>query len=98
MSTKLVAAFAPTFYEVVNESHLHHGSQHTESHFKIIVVTPQWTGVPRLQRHREVMACLNLELAEIHASSLHLFSPHEWAEKDPKHVSSPRCAGQDNNK
>lgn len=92
---KLLKAFDPVFLDVVNESHLHNVPQGSESHFKVVIVTPAFNGMRLLQRHRAVNAIVAEELAEkIHALALHTYTPSEWyeyyAEKPP---ASPRCYG-----
>ncbi|QBL08696.1 BolA/IbaG family iron-sulfur metabolism protein [Rheinheimera sp. D18] len=92
---KLLSKFDPEFLEVVNESHLHNVPQGSESHFKVVIVTPAFNGLRLIQRHRAVNAELAEELAEkIHALALHTYTPSEWheyyADKTPI---SPRCYG-----
>ncbi len=92
---KLLSAFDPVFLDVVDESHMHNVPQGAESHFKVVIVTPQFDGMRLLQRHRAVNAVVAAELAEkIHALALHTYTPSEWyeyyAEKPP---ASPKCFG-----
>lgn len=92
---KLLSAFDPVFLDVVNESHLHNVPSGSESHFKVVIVTPAFNGMRLLARHRAVNAIVAEELAEkIHALALHTYTPSEWyeyyAEKPPV---SPRCYG-----
>jgi BolA protein len=79
---KLVAALQPTRLDVVNESHLHAGHRGSpgtgESHFRVLIVSPLFTGKPRLQRHRLVNAALAAELqGTIHALALETYAPEE---------------------
>ncbi len=92
---KLLSAFDPVHLEVVDESHMHNVPPGAESHFKVVIVTPQFEGQRLLQRHRSVNAVVAEELAEkIHALALHTYTPSEWyeyyAEKPP---ASPKCFG-----
>lgn len=92
---KLLQAFDPILLDVVNESDMHNVPAGSESHFKVIIVTPLFEGMRLLQRHRAVNAVVAEELAEkIHALALHTYTPSEWyeyhAEKAPV---SPRCLG-----
>ncbi len=92
---KLLQAFQPVFLDVVNESHMHSVAPGSESHFKVVIVTPAFDGMRLLQRHRAVNAVVAEELAEkIHALALHTYTPSEWyeyyAEKPP---ASPKCFG-----
>ena len=79
---KLARAFAPTRLEVINESHLHAGHRDApgtgESHFRVVIVSPQFAGKSRLERHRLVNATLAGELAgKVHALALKTYAPGE---------------------
>lgn len=94
---KLLDAFDPIVLDVVNESSKHNVPAGSESHFKVVIVTPQFDGMRLLQRHRAVNAVVAEELAQdIHALALHTYTPNEWyeyfAEKPP---ASPKCMGDE---
>jgi BolA protein len=79
---KLEEAFAPTFLEVEDESHLHvtHGNYKLggESHFHVTIISPIFSGMSRIERHRQVYECLDEELKKnIHALRLNIMSPEE---------------------
>ncbi len=79
---KLVQAFQPTRLEILNESHLHaghHGSPGTgESHFRVLLVSPVFTGKSRLERHRLVNHALAAELqGKVHALAIKAYAPEE---------------------
>ena len=79
---KLDRALQPTRLEVVNESHLHAGHRSSpgtgESHFRVLIVSPLFTGKSRLERHRLVNAALAAELAgRIHALAVEVYAPEE---------------------
>jgi BolA protein len=79
---KLMVALEPTRLDVINESELHAGHRSSpgtgESHFRILVVSPKFSGVTRLGRHRMVNAALADELAgRIHALALATYAPDE---------------------
>jgi BolA protein len=79
---KLARAFAPARLEVINESHLHAGHRDApgtgESHFRVVIVSPQFAGKSRLERHRLVNATLAEELAgKVHALALKTYAPGE---------------------
>ena len=61
---KLLDAFNPIHLDVVNESANHNVPPGSESHFKVVIVTPQFEGMRLLQRHRAVNAIVAEELAE----------------------------------
>jgi BolA family transcriptional regulator, general stress-responsive regulator len=79
---KLVAAFAPTRLEVSNESHLHAGHRSTpgtgESHFRVLIQAPVFSGRSRLERHRLVNKALAAELqGPVHALAITAYAPDE---------------------
>jgi BolA protein len=79
---KLVAAFAPTRLEISNESHLHAGHRGTpgtgESHFRVLIQAPIFSGRTRLERHRLVNAALAAELGgPVHALAIAAYAPGE---------------------
>jgi BolA family transcriptional regulator, general stress-responsive regulator len=79
---KLLGSFQPTRLEVINESHLHAGHRGSpgtgESHFRVLMVSAQFAGKSRLQRHRLVNEALAAELAgKVHALALELRAPDE---------------------
>lgn len=87
-----LAAFAPTYLDVANESHMH-GGPATESHFKVTLVSEQFEGERLLARHRKVNQILATELAgSIHALALHTYTPDEWYKRQNA-PQSPACLG-----
>jgi BolA protein len=76
-----------------NESHMHSGTA-TDSHFKLILVSDDFTGKRAVQRHQSVYAIVaDLMNNPIHALALHLFTSEEWAVKEDKQLLSPKCLG-----
>ena len=79
---KLVRAFQPTRLEVLNESDLHAGHRGSpgtgESHFRVLLVSPLFTGKSRLERHRLVNETLAAELkGKVHALAIKAYAPEE---------------------
>ena len=79
---KLLQTFQPSRLEVINDSHLHAGHRGSpgtgESHFRVLMVSAQFTGKSRLQRHRMVNEALAKELqGKVHALALDLRAPGE---------------------
>jgi BolA protein len=79
---KLMVALEPMRLEVVNESEKHAGHRSSpgtgESHFRILVVSPRFAGLPRVARHRMVNEALADELSgRIHALALSTYAPGE---------------------
>lgn len=90
----LTRTFAPTLLEVEDESHMHASGKGRESHFRVVVVSPSFDGVMRVERHRRV----NRAAADLFAEGLHALSIHALTE--PEHhtrgaLASPACAGGD---
>ncbi|MBK8163931.1 MAG: BolA/IbaG family iron-sulfur metabolism protein [Gammaproteobacteria bacterium] len=80
--------------EVINESNRHNVAPGSESHFKLVLVTPAFDGIGLLARHRMINALLADELAnELHALSIHAYTPEEWETRTGKAPMSPPCLG-----
>ncbi|WP_025738826.1 transcriptional regulator BolA [Salinivibrio socompensis] len=90
---KLKQAFTPDYLDVRNESFMHNVPEGAESHFKVVVVSEQFSGQRLIQRHRAVNTTLADELAgEVHALAIHTYSPAEWQEQIQA-PDSPACRG-----
>jgi BolA protein len=79
---KLTAALNPLVLEILDESHKHagHAGAHPggSSHFRIHAVSPVFTLLSRIERHRLIHNLLKEELeTSIHALALNLRSPEE---------------------
>ena len=93
ITEKLQKALTPEFLEVLNESHMHSGPA-TESHFRLSVVSEQFTGLPAVQRHQMIYACLAAELqGGVHALAVHTYTPDEWLRSGNTIPESPDCRG-----
>ena len=91
--TAKLAAFAPHHLEVLNESHNHNVPPNAETHFKVVIVSAQFSGTPLLQRHRAVNDALADELAgPVHALSIVAKTPEQWS-KSQAVPESPECMG-----
>ena len=90
IESKLREAFSPERLIVVNESLLHAGHRHAEAgheavfdgsgetHFRVRIVSPAFTGMSRVERHRAVNAALSEELkAGLHALAIEPAAPGE---------------------
>jgi len=89
----LRAAFSPAFLEVVNESDGHNVPKGSESHFKVVVVSDDFDGQSRIQRHKLVYSAAAKEIELVHAFSVSAFSVSEWDEKQGNIPASPPCLG-----
>ncbi|WP_026376319.1 transcriptional regulator BolA [Aestuariibacter salexigens] len=91
---KLYAHFDPQHLEVVNESYMHNVPSGSETHFKVVLVSPKFSGERLINRHRSVNAVLKEELANsVHALALHTYTDQEWANLYNEAPLSPRCLG-----
>ncbi|MEC8173110.1 MAG: BolA/IbaG family iron-sulfur metabolism protein [Pseudomonadota bacterium] len=91
---KISKALSPNHLQVINESHMHNVPPGSESHFKLVVVTDTFSGVPRVRRHQTVNGILKDELAgPIHALSMETLTMEEWERKGGVVRASPDCLG-----
>jgi BolA protein len=80
MREKLNAAFSPTNLKIVDDSDKHHGHAGArpggESHFTVVIESPAFTGVGRVERQRMVHKVLADDLAgPVHALSVQATAP-----------------------
>ena len=82
MREALFVALEPIRLDLVNESHLHAGHAGSpgtgESHFRLLLVSPRFTGRSRVDRHRLVNEALgDLLRHKIHALAIAAYAPGE---------------------
>ncbi len=73
--TALEQAFKPQHLEVIDESEQHRGHsgymEGGESHFRVVIRSPQFAPMSRIQRHRAIHSALGPDLiGRIHALAL----------------------------
>ncbi len=91
LASRLQAAFALEHLEVINESHNHRGGANAETHFKCVIVSPDFMGKRAVQRHQAIYALVTDEMQKgLHALALHTYTPEEWAALG-KAPDSPAC-------
>jgi len=91
---KLADDFSPLHLEVINESSNHNVPEGSESHFKVVVVSPAFAGKNLLARHRLINATLADELKNaIHALAIHTYTEEEWKKESNGAPMSPPCLG-----
>ncbi len=94
IESKIQDALAPLHLEVLNESHMHNVPPGSESHFKVIIVSSAFDGVPRVRRHQQINGILSDELSGgIHALSLQTLTEDEWGARNGNVMESPACLG-----
>jgi BolA family transcriptional regulator, general stress-responsive regulator len=82
MREKLMIVLNPTRLDLVNESHLHAGHSSSpgtgESHFRLLIVSDDFTGKSRVARHRIVNDVVRDELRDgVHALAIKALAPGE---------------------
>ena len=94
IKAKLQNSLVPSHLQVINESHMHNVPPGSESHFKVVVVSEHFAGMPRIGRHQAVNEILRDELASrIHALSLRTLTAGEWTAQGGQTLDSPACLG-----
>lgn len=95
---KLREALAPEHLEVIDESHMHSVPKGAQTHFKVVVVSAKFDGLPAVRRHQLVYGVLDAELKAktsqggVHALAITSRTPAEWAAR-PEANASPLCMG-----
>jgi len=84
--------FVPQHIELVNESYMHSVPAGSESHFKLVLVSDQFSGLRSVARHQKVYAVLGDLMQQIHALALHTYTPEEWQVLGVA-PESPKCLG-----
>ncbi|XP_055547381.1 bolA-like protein DDB_G0274169 isoform X2 [Wyeomyia smithii] len=84
----------PVHLELVNESYMHNVPKGAETHFKVLVVSAKFEGLPLIKRHRLVNEIVKekLEGDFVHALSIEAKTPMQWNETY-KMEPSPNCRG-----
>ena len=91
---KLVSAITLSHIEVINESGKHNVPPGSESHFKLVLVSPEFSSLSLIERHRKINGILADELAnKIHALSINAYTDEQWQEKMKNVPDTPPCLG-----
>jgi BolA family transcriptional regulator, general stress-responsive regulator len=77
LKAKLVAAFSPSHFELIDESNQHHGHSGAhpsgESHFRVKIACDAFQGKSRVQQHRLINEVLANELkTRVHALAIEI--------------------------
>jgi stress-induced morphogen len=85
------------FCEVWNESDKHNVPKGSETHFKVVVVSPRFKGKKLVDRHRMINEALKDELSSgVHALSITALTPSKFDSHDPAILlerATPACLG-----
>jgi BolA protein len=80
-------------FRLENESHMHSGPR-TDTHFKLVAVSPAFEGKRLVQRHQMIYGLVaDLMQNPIHALAMHLHTPAEWEQQAGFVPASPNCLG-----
>jgi BolA protein len=93
IESRLNSSFSIEHLAIENESHLHNVAPGSESHFKVTIVSEDFSELMLIKRHRLVNKALQQELQTIHALALHTMTPDEWISRAGKVADSPQCRG-----
>lgn len=79
IAEKLSVKFTPSHLEVIDESEKHRGHggyrEGGETHFRVRIASPHFTGIPRVAQHRAVMETLDAEFkGGVHALAIEVVS------------------------
>lgn len=78
ITARLQEAFAPTFLEVIDESHKHIGHEGAKSglgHFKLRICADALKALPEIKAHRAIYGALgDLMTTDIHALSIEMIT------------------------
>lgn len=90
---------SPTYIDLQNESMNHAGYfAGKESHFKLTIVSEDFTSQGLVARHQKVYGLVANLLTQgggmVHALAIHAYTPDEWQIQGKISPDSPNCAGQ----
>lgn len=93
IEARLRERLAPTHLALENESHKHSVKPGSETHFKLVIVSDAFEGLSAVARQRKVNQALrDLFEGGLHALTMHVATPAEWALR-PEVMPSPECQG-----
>lgn len=93
LKNSLATALNPSVLELENESHGHNVPKHSETHFRLVIVSEHFDGLSRVKRHQLVYKAADDALKQgVHALAMQCFTESEWAES-PARLTSPPCKG-----
>lgn len=93
LKNSLATALNPSVLELENESHGHNVPKHSETHFRLVIVSEHFDGLSRVKRHQLVYKAADDALKQgVHALAMQCFTESEWDES-PARLTSPPCKG-----
>ena len=89
----LRAELDPEHLDVFDESSGHNVPEGSVSHFRVLLASARFAGMPRIARHREVHRAAAEELSGgMHALAIDAWTPQEWRQRGAP-SRSPHCRG-----
>jgi BolA protein len=89
----LQKALSISHLNVENESHRHQVPINSETHFKLTIISDEFSQLPLLARHRLINQLIAQEFTTgLHALSLHLYTNAEWQKRQETTLKSPACS------
>ena len=89
-----LAVLKPHFLDLRNESFLHSVPKHSETHFKLTIVSDVFEQKRHVQRHQLVFSLLSDQLSgPVHSLSMTTLTLDEWNRASREIVESPKCMG-----
>ncbi len=80
--------------EVRNESHMHSVPANSETHFRVILASPEFDGLSRIARHRAINKLLKTQLdGPVHALAIEAVTPAQWEQNGGPKLTAPKCMG-----
>jgi stress-induced morphogen len=76
-----------------NESFMHNVQPNSETHFKLVIVSNDFTELTNVKRHQCIYKALNDTMTRIHALSIQAFTLDEYLQ-NPIILKSPDCANK----
>ena len=88
------SALDTQYLEVLNESHMHSVPPNSETHFKVTVVSDDFSGKSKVARHQIIYALVGELMQQgLHALALHTYVTDEWRTLQKLSPDSPNCMG-----
>ena len=97
ITQRITDALKPIHFEIENESYKHNVPKGSESHFKLFIVSTEFTNLSLIDRHRLVNTIIkgNDTNLPVHALSISAKTPAQW-EAGAKIQDTPNCKGGSN--
>ena len=91
---KITNNISVTLLQVENESYRHSVPANSETHFKVVLVSTDFSEKRLIERHRMINELLKEELSgPVHALALHTYTPEQWLERNQAMPESSHCLG-----